>query len=388
MDVLLEDERGAALLCDALHAHGAREVQSDTGMANAGAAFEVKYFVRTFEPFASKNDVQKALALWVLEEAACLWVDATGLTDAVAAQYDALHLEKKNIEEKYGPLRIWDLALLSDLNWLVPLCCAVAADEGLGARCPDLHLLPRDQLSSLGEYFSADISGWDVSGATDLHFMFHNCTNFNSDISAWDVSKVESFAYMFMNCQNFDQDLGSWNVGNGVDFSGMFSLCKTFDQNLAAWNVGNGRDFSVMFSGTHLFNRPLDPWDVAKAETMPRMFSGCAKFNQPLASWQVGKARDFHLMFEGCAKFNQPLNSWDVSSATDFLGMFQQCAEFAQDLGSWKVSEEARVDDMFAGCARFGPALSPWSISDPKNQRARVLGPVTFDCTGPAADWI
>eukprot|EP00392_Amoebophrya_sp_AT5.2_P019402 g20220.t1 len=294
MDVLpLEDDEGKALLYDALHACGAREVEADTEMANAGVAFEVKYFVRTFEPFASKKDAQKALALSLLEEAACRWMAAVGeagpgLTGAVAAQCDALYLEQKDIAEKYGPVRIWDLSLVSDFSWLVSQCGDVAFDEGFGKRFPDLlqRVLPLG-IRSAWLPFNSDISGWDVSGATDLSCMFHDCEKFNCDIGTWDVSKVESFANMFFGCREFDQNLAAWNVGNGVDFSCMFRNCEKFDQDLGAWNVGNGVNFS-------------------------RMFALCQKFDQNLAAWNVGNGVEFSGMFTCCRRFNQDL--YELSS--------------------------------------------------------------------------
>jgi len=342
-DVLLDDDEGKALLFDALHAHGAREVQSDTEMANAGVAFEVKYFVRTFEPFASKKDAQKALALWLFEEAARRWVDAgPGFTGEAATQYSALQREKRDVEEKCGPVRIWDLSLLSDLSALLRDCGDVAIQEGFGERYLDLlqtHVLPGDRLSWLHRCFNLDVSGWDVSGAIDLGEVFRDCYCFNSDISAWDVSKAKNFSGMFSCCGEFDRNLASWNVGKGVNFAKMFYGCIKFDQDLASWNVANGVSFSNMFNGCYLFNRNLDPWDVAKAKTMQAMFFRCDAFSQPLASWQVGRVDDFSQMFENCASV-------------------------AQDISSWNVNETASLGGMFAGCKAFRRVLSPRNISE------------------------
>eukprot|EP00392_Amoebophrya_sp_AT5.2_P009772 g9800.t1 len=365
-DVLLEDDGGKALLYDVLHAHGAREVQSYMEMASAvpGAVFELKYFVRTFEPFASKNDVQKALALWLLEQADCHWMamadvgDARpGLTGATAAQRDALRLERKDIEEKYGPLRIWDLSLLSDLRSLLPNCRSDMARQGWPILLPD-------EL----EIFSADVSGWDVSGATDLSDMLHGCRRFNSDVSAWDVSKAENFAYMFCSCAEFDQNLAAWNVGNGVNFSGMFANCWKFDQDLASWNVGNGVDFAQMFSLCVKFDQNLAAWDVGNGVDFSEMFQCCHSFNRNLDPWDVAKAVTMRAMFARCYAFNQPLSSWQVGRVEDFSGMFESCASFAQDVGSWNVNETASLHGMFADCKAFDCDLSSWNISEPMRE--------------------
>eukprot|EP00392_Amoebophrya_sp_AT5.2_P002858 g2863.t1 len=348
MDLPLEDDGGQALLCDALHVRGAREVQSDTEMANAGAALEAKYFVRTFEPFSSKEDVQKALALWVLEEAARRWVDAEpGLTGAVATQYKALQREQRDIEEKYGPVRIWDLSALSNLNWLMPRCGAVAMNKGLGERyrVRDLleRVLPGDQLSRLLQLFTADVSGWDVSGATHLEGMFQGCEKFNCDIAAWDVSKVANFSSMFSGCKEFDQNLAAWSVGNGVDFFGMFESCKKFDQDLASWNVAKGVRFSFMFRNCEKFDQDLASWNVANGVHFSAMFFGCRLFNRNLDPWDVAKAETMQAMFCRCDAFSQPLASWQVGRVADFSDMFDDCASFSQDVSSWNVNETASL---------------------------------------------
>eukprot|EP00392_Amoebophrya_sp_AT5.2_P012177 g12272.t1 len=248
----------------------------------ASPLFELKYYVRTFEAFANREDLEQALALWVMEDATATFrrtrpADAAPLDGAVAAQLQAIQREKSDIEDRYGPVRIWDLSLLSDLS----------------------YLLPRAGL---------DISGWDVSGATSMSCMFQRCENFNNDISAWNVCKVEDFCGMFGHCKKFNQNLASWNVGNGADFSHMFEACRSFNQN-------------------------LDSWDVAKAKQMGRMFFHCRAFDQSLASWQVQGVKSFAAMFEGCASLAQDFSSWNVDETAtapdEFISLLKKVHAYA-----------------------------------------------------------
>eukprot|EP00392_Amoebophrya_sp_AT5.2_P003139 g3144.t1 len=246
--------------------------------ANAVAAsplFELKYYVRTFEAFANREDLEQALALWLMEDATATFLrtrpaEAAPLDGAVAAKFQAIQREKRDIEDRYGLVRIWDLSLLSDLSYLLPRCREIA--EISTERYRELWAHMAQELGA-EEHFGFltidinigagwDISGWDVSGATSMRGMFQRCETFNSDISAWNVRKVE-------------------------DFSEMFDYCKKFNQNLATWNVGNGADFSAMFEDCCSFNQNLDSWDVAKAEKLDWMFFHCRAFDQSLASWQV-----------------------------------------------------------------------------------------------------
>ena len=46
-----------------------------------------------------------------------------------------------------------------------------------------------------GKYGTID--NWDVSGITDMSWLFFQLRNFNADISSWDTSGVTTMAYMF-----------------------------------------------------------------------------------------------------------------------------------------------------------------------------------------------
>ncbi len=85
--------------------------------------------------------------------------------------------------------------------------------------------------------FNGDISGWDMSSATNISSMFNLATSFNQDISGWDVSSVTSFASMFQNATSFDQDLSGWDVSAATTFGNMFTNASAFDQDLSDWDV-------------------------------------------------------------------------------------------------------------------------------------------------------
>lgn len=49
------------------------------------------------------------------------------------------------------------------------------------------------------------IGDWDVSGVTDMSFLFASQGTFNEDIRQWDVQNVTNMAGMFKNCHMFNQ---------------------------------------------------------------------------------------------------------------------------------------------------------------------------------------
>ena len=80
--------------------------------------------------------------------------------------------------------------------------------------------------------FDGDLSGWDVSGVTDMSEMFSNAGSFNGDLSQWDVSGVTDMDGMFSFAGSFDGNVSDWNVSGVTDMDGMFNGADSFRQNL------------------------------------------------------------------------------------------------------------------------------------------------------------
>ena len=77
-----------------------------------------------------------------------------------------------------------------------------------------------------------DISDWDVSGVTDMSYMFYGCNELTSvgNISGLDISSVTDMSYMFAFCKKFNQDLSKWNVSKVRCNLYMFDSCPIKDK--------------------------------------------------------------------------------------------------------------------------------------------------------------
>ena len=168
------------------------------------------------------------------------------------------------------------------------------------------------------------ISGWDVSGVTNMTELFSDCDQFNENISTWDVRKVTKMQEMFYGCTSFNQPIGDWKVGSVTKMYAMFVNCTDF-------------------------NQPIGNWDVSIVTNMNNMFFGCTDFDQDISDWNVSSVTNMSVMFYECHAFDQPIGSWDVSIVTKMSEMFKGCTEFNQDISDWKnrISDNTDVRDMF-----------------------------------------
>ena len=125
--------------------------------------------------------------------------------------------------------------------------------------------------------FKSDISGWDISGVTDMSEMFMEATSFNGDLSSWDVSGVTDMSQMFSRADSFNGDLSSWDVSGVTDMTSMFWENQAFNGDLSSWDVSGVTDMSGMFSHANSFNQNLGSWYVVLDSTSIDIGGGATK---------------------------------------------------------------------------------------------------------------
>lgn len=135
--------------------------------------------------------------------------------------------------------------------------------------------------------FNDDLSGWNVSGMTNMRTVFRNCHVFQSDLSGWNVDLVDSMDSMFMGCHEFESDLSSWNTENVTSTYCMFRFARKFNSDLSSWNVGLVESFSFMFEEAEMFQSDLSSWDTSSGLYMMAMFRGALAFTSNLSTWCV-----------------------------------------------------------------------------------------------------
>ncbi|WP_234567720.1 BspA family leucine-rich repeat surface protein [Rhodohalobacter sp. 614A] len=175
----------------------------------------------------------------------------------------------------------------------------------------------------------------DLSGVSDMSYLFGYASSFNGDISSWDVSTITKMGAMFFHASSFNQDLNEWDV--------------SLVENMAS-----------MFSGATVFNGDISSWDISSVETMMNMFSSAEAFNQDISTktansgtpdeyeaWDISNVTNVNNLFASAEAFNQDISNWDVSSLSSMSGMFMNAHSFNQDLGGWDISGVTTMSNMF-----------------------------------------
>ena len=98
----------------------------------------------------------------------------------------------------------------------------------------------------------------DLSGVTDLSYMFQSASLFNQDISAWNTASVTNMRSMFAGATTFNQDIGAWDTSHVTNMMSMFSTASAFNQNLGRWDVSSLTDAYSMFKNVKLTTTNYD----------------------------------------------------------------------------------------------------------------------------------
>ena len=110
------------------------------------------------------------------------------------AAVNSLNADGSGTHPTYGPMKDWDMSLVTDISYLF----------------------------YYKETMNADLSSWDVSRVTTLYGTFERASVFNSDLSKWAVTSVTTMKYTFNGASLFNSDISKWAVTSVTDMNQIF----------------------------------------------------------------------------------------------------------------------------------------------------------------------
>ncbi len=168
---------------------------------------------------------------------------------------------------------------------------------------------------------TANLSGLDVSGVTDLYELFGYCPSLTkANLSGWDTSGVTKMSYMFDGCSSLKSvNVSDFDTSNVKDMNGVFMGCKKLTSlNLSAWNTSKVKYMWGLFNDcSSLKSLNVSGWNTSKVQIMGIMFKGCSSLAKlDLSSWStqslMGAGEESfnpsESMYGGCSS----LKTWKV----------------------------------------------------------------------------
>lgn len=174
----------------------------------------------------------------------------------------------------------------------------------------------------------ADISGLDLSRATNIAQMFSGCKSLKSvDLSSLDTSKVIKADNMFSGCARLTSiDLGNCDFSNLESSRYLFSGCGSLkDVNLESLNLPKLLDCSGMFQSCNSFkNIDLSGLHAPNITNMNSMFGNCSSLRTiNLSNFTTKNVVDMSYLFGGCESLESlDLSSFDTREVVSMEHMF------------------------------------------------------------------
>ena len=268
-----------------------------------------------------------------------------------------------------------NLSEVTDIRWMFKECRSVVT----GLANWNFSVMQTTSMRYLMDHcdnFNDDLSGWNLTGITDMQGVLNYCQDFNNDISGWDTSAVTDMGYLFFfNPLLNHASLVNLDTSACTNFQSMLSFCTAFNQDISGWTItttGGAVNMNAMFRSSDVFNQDIDAWDVSEVTDMGSMFSDAFDFNQGFPTWDTGKVADMSWMFAATfgsfwGAFNGDISNFDTSSVTDMEKMLYACDEFNHDISGWDISNVTNMTNfMTSGAAwstaNYDLALNAWSL--------------------------
>ena len=152
---------------------------------------------------------------------------------------------------------------------------------------------------------SADLSGLDISGVTDLGGLFYACTSLKKVVlgGSFNTSNVTNMGGMFTDCTSLNSiDVRSINTSSATNMLGMFRSCKSLTSiDVSGFDTSHVTNMQEMFSNcSNLTELDLTSFDMSGKPSAVSMFSNCSLLKTIYASDWSSFIQEDGGMFNNC----------------------------------------------------------------------------------------
>ena len=216
---------------------------------------------------------------------------------------------------------------------------------------------PAQYLDTIGNWFDnirdIDLSNFDTSRVTDMHYMFWNMHSLTSlNLSNFDTSNVTNMSAMFYNMNLTSLDLSNFDTSNVTNMNAMFlNMWSLTSLNISNFNTSKVTNMSSMFNNTaSLTSLNLSSFDTSKVTNMRNMFSYMRNLTSlDLSNFDTSKVTNMNSMFYCMLSLTTlDLSSFDTSKVTNMNSMFRSMSNLTTlDLSNFDTSKVTDMQGMF-----------------------------------------
>ena len=216
---------------------------------------------------------------------------------------------------------------------------------------------PAQYLDTIGNWFDnirdIDLSNFDTSRVTDMHYMFWNMHSLTSlNLSNFDTSNVTNMSAMFYNMNLTSLDLSNFDTSKVTDMNAMFlNMWSLTSLNISNFNTSKVTNMSSMFNNTaSLTSLNLSSFDTSKVTNMRSMFSYMRNLTSlDLSNFDTSKVTNMNSMFYCMLSLTTlDLSSFDTSKVTNMNSMFRSMSNLTTlNLSNFDTSKVTDMQGMF-----------------------------------------
>ena len=250
-----------------------------------------------------------------------------------------------------------DISAATNMRQMFYQCKAAKSIEGISdwdtSNVTDMSSL----FYSCNALTSLDVSGFDTSNVTDMDHMFYGCNKLTSiDVSGFDTGKVTDAEYMFCNCNALISiDVSNFDTSNVTDMGHMFYGCNTLTSiDISNFDTGNVTQMNNMFGDCEgLTSLDVSNFDTSNVITMNNMFYNCSALTSlDLSGFDTGNVTDMSFMFYNCSDLaSLDLSGFDTGNVINMRAIFQNCESLTSlNLSGFDTKKVTSMIFMFSNC--------------------------------------
>ncbi len=212
-----------------------------------------------------------------------------------------------------------------------------------------------------------NISQWGDFNFTVERGM-RGCTVLTCTATDAPTISTSSMYFGLAQCKAFDGAIGNWDMSGVSNIQYLFYDCEAFNQSIDAWDVSSVTSLYSTFSNMDVFNQPLNSWDISSVTAMGYMFSSASQFNQPLSNWDTSNVIDMSRAFKDADNFDQSLADWDIEGVQQFTNTFMSgvtlsTANYDATLIAWAAQDASNSEVVDFGNSTYTAAPAAGGVA-------------------------